>query len=860
MKKLIFLFLLTAFTSFTLRAQYTLAGYITSTGQGSLENSCAAVSVSTPIYSVGGTIANNQAIYTSSSGGQITDYDWRGFALIEGGTPTHSLQIWGDGTVRNYSACGSGGGGSSTSAGLAPAPSGWGKKIKPIIMMDLARFDQYGGGGGGMFALFDDSTNTVWFPWRQPEKYVKKGWDDFHKIQWHGNRGLRMVWDLIGDSNINDLSKKYVFRDSVYAYDKTFTSGKGAVYLASLDSVLANVPWYDRWKYFARPDSLLKPFAVVVPNNGASSGGVWRSYKTRKVDSARYVYAWAVADTTGGSTADYPTIGELSFYGTPNFDSATIKHWSYYAPPVQNNTLDKFTGVNVGGLYNTKNLKDRHGVRLYAWTLHVFDADSTTSWPSNIYDASPDGYNPDGDWPIIDSLRELGTKPYFVIAGGNKRQRWLTNSSATADLNKIAPLNSPLDEVEDPASYRRTADFFRHFGAKFGKNTAGLTAGQLRWNNEAPTGLGLYWFDDVENGNEEEHRTGISELGYFFKSQMDYDGYAGRFPNLGLRSSDTSMKLLMSATHTPDTNRVKMYVYFSHFFRPDSLFVWGSVNQHHYSTSYAKTYGYYPAQEGLVGARGVTAEYDSLKFRLKGIVENTYRFLRKPSIDIELTEWGYDHYQQPTPDPAPFIHTFIQAPNYPGYDSTQDKAIAIEAGIMEAFAAGINNLVIFISENPCFCDNNNQILFATAGEIRSWTGYTATAFWPTHHTQNWHSRMLTDWAWDSEIRGDAMDTVRVYKLRHKLYVDSVCYYVRYWPLDDVGTPITVNVGSVDGAGTRRQIQFTDTAPTESYVAVNNGEFQTTARARSQYFFFKEVPGEGGGPRRNFYRIRARFKN
>jgi hypothetical protein len=844
--------ILAIFFSLATNAQFISAGYVTSAPIATIESACGSSTVSVQVYSRTGTTNAGDTLYTAADGSTfIADFSYYGWAATSGAVVTKTFQIWGDKVLRNVATCGSGGGG-STSAGLAPAPTAWGKKIKPKVLMDLSRFDQFNGGGGGMFALFDDSTNTKWHPWRQPAQYAKKGWDNFHRILWRGNRGLRMIFDLIGDTNINDLSKKYVFRDTVYAYDKTFNAGNGALYLASLDSVLANVAWYDRWKYFARPDSLLKPFAVIIPNNGAAQGGEWKKFKLRKQDSARYVYAWAVPDTTGGSAADYPDVGELSIYGTPNFDSASVKHWVDYPVPVQTNTLDQFTGVNMGGLYNTKALKDRYGLRLYSWPMYVFDKDSLTAFPSNTFDANP--YNNVADWNIIDSLRELGTRPYFVVAGGNYRQNYL--SGGGGDLNKMPPLDSHVAEVEDPASYQRSADFFRHFGAKFGRNTKGLTAGQLRWNGEQPTGLGNYWFDDVENGNEEEHRTGISELGYFMKSQMDFDGYAGRFPNLGLRSADDSMKLLMSATHAPDTNRVKLFVYLSHFLRPDSLFVWGSVNQHHYSTSYAKNFGYYPAIEALAGARGATAEYDSLKFRLKDIVRNSYRFIRKPYIDIELTEWGYDHYQQPTPDPAPFLHTFIQAPNYPSYDSTQDKAISIEAGIMESYAAGINNLVIFMSENPCFCPNNNAVLFATAGEIKEWTGYTATDFWATHHTQNWHSRMLKGWVWDSEIRGGALDSVSIYKLRKVDAPDSVCYYVRYSPLSDAGHNITLNVGSVTGNGTKKYLNFTDTPPTESAAVVTSGEVSVVAQARAQYYFFQET----GIPTQPTINTQIRFSN
>jgi hypothetical protein len=100
--------------------------------------------------------------------------------------------------------------------------------------------------------------------------------------------------------------------------------------------------------------------------------------------------------------------------------------------------------------------------------------------------------------------------------------------------------------------------------------------------------------------------------------------------------------------------------------------------------------------------------------------------------------------------------------------------------------------------------------------------------------------MLKGWVWDSEIRGGALDSVSIYKLRKVDAPDSVCYYVRYSPLSDAGANITLNVGSVTGNGTKKYLNFTDTPPTESAAVVTSGEVSVMAQARAQYYFFQET--------------------
>lgn len=835
-------------------AQYALAGYITTSDAGGASQACSATNPTVAIYTTGGTLAEGTNVYTSSSGGTITDFSWRGFSATSGGAITHRLQMWGDGTAKNYAACSGGSGGGGGAVGFAPAPAGWGKKIKPAVIIDMSRYDFFGGGGNGIARFFDDSTSTNALPTRNPNDYYltgSEGYSASHGIWWQGNRGLRFIMDLIGDSNINDLSKKYTFRDSAWAWDNTFGGG-GRILFASLDSVLANVPHAERWKYFARPDSLLRPFYSFSNNNGGPSGGVWRKFNRLRADSARYVIVWIQKDSTGGTANNYPDFGELSFYGVPNFDSATIKKWSDYTPAQPVRDFGNHVGVNIGTGYWSKYLKDRVGLRYYAWQPKVFDKHlGDTS--DLVFDAN--GYN---DFDIytktFDTLNKLGTRPYMVFQGGT--QRYLNQSGAT-DANKVPYLNNYRDEIENPASYIRAGRLYWNFGAKFGKNTAGLTSGQLNWNADEPTGLGLNFFNEIEAENEAALRSGLSELGLFFLSQMAYDGYERRFPKTGVRVSDSTMRLNMGATHYLDSNRVKGFVYYSHFFRTDSAFIWGTINHHHYSSTafQDRTNPATLTAEEQVGATGTPVEREKFREKIQAYRKSDYRYLRG-FREWHLTEHGYDNNQQPVPNSGVAgFWSLYGAPNYVGFDSLQDKAIAMQGAFMESFAAGVDNFVEFMFENPCLCPNDNPGVFASAGEVQA-AGFDVeqSKMFPIFHVKNRLRQMLKGWRYDSAIQDTGV--TRIYKLRKIAAPDSVCYYVRYWPLDDAGQNVTLNVGSVTGNGTKKYLNFTDTPPTESAAVVSSGQVSAVAQARAQYYFFQET----GTPTQPIISTQTRFTN
>jgi hypothetical protein len=833
----IFLTILLFFFSLATKAQYTLAGYITSTDQGGASEACAGSGATLAIYTTGGTISEGVNVYTSTSGGTITDFGWKGYSVTSGGAITARFQTWGDGTAKNYALCGGGGGG-GTSSGLAPAPTAWGKKIKPVVSIDMARYDFFGGGGNGIARFFDDSTNTSGLPIRNPNDYYHTGSEGYfsaHGIHFNGNRGLRFILDLIGDSNINDLSKKYIFRDSIYGFDNAYLGG-GAIYMATLDSVLANVPHPNRWVYFARPDSMLKPFAKLIPNNGSSTGGLWRSYKRLRADSARYVIVWLVKDTTGGTANNYPDITEISFYGTPNFDSATVKRWADYTPVRPVHDFGNHIGVNVGTAYWSKYLKERIGIRYYAWPPKQFDKHlGDTS--DLIFDAN--GLD-DGDiyTKTFDTLNQLGTRPYLSMQGGTQR---FLNQSGASDFNKVPWLNNYKDELENPASYIRAGRFYWNFGAKFGKNTAGLTVGQLNWNSDQPTGLGLNFFNEIEVENESALRSGLTELGLFWMSQLAYDGYERRFAKTGMKVSDSTMRLNMGATHYLDSNRVKAFVYYSHFFRTDSAFIWGTINQHHYSSTafQDRTNPAMLSAEEQVGQTGTPVEREKMREKIIKYQKSDWKYLRgyRP---WHQSEHGYDNNQQPVPNAGVAgFWSLYGAPNYAGFDSLQDKAIALQGAYMESFAAGVDNYVEFMFENPCLCPNNNPGLFASSGEVQA-AGFDVepAKMFAVFHVKNRLRQMMKGYKFDSAIRDTG--NVHVFKLRSINNPDSVCYYVRYWPLDDAGQNITINVGSVNGNGTKKYLNFTDTPPTESAAVVNNGEVSAVAQARAQYYFFEEA--------------------
>lgn len=144
-----------------------------------------------------------------------------------------------------------------------------------------------------------------------------------------------------------------------------------------------------------------------------------------------------------------------------------------------------------------------------------------------------------------------------------------------------------------------------------------------------------------ENGNEVDKFWGgpdtassatqtklfISPLSYVTQSQMDYDGYEGRYgPYIGVKAADDSTELLEAGIVGPDTALMESRVRISQLQRNDGKDIFKTAFNIHY----------YPNN----GVTGIPAAKDSVHVKMNLVTDYLYRV--NPLKEVWVTESNYD--------------------------------------------------------------------------------------------------------------------------------------------------------------------------------------------------------------------------
>lgn len=718
--------------------------------------------------------------------------------------------------------------------------------IKPKIIRDLSGYWVHGGGGNSPKKWFDgygsvDPKNgittfpasnradtTYALPFRNFPDYYYNGVKGDSKLNFKGKRGLRMIFDMSGDKDALKPTR-YKITD-IYAWDMTWFTGD-SLFFYNFDKVL-ELPVEERWKYLARPDSLLTPFAALVTDGGGYTNGKWINITCN--DTMRYIMVRAVLKDRAGTSKSFPAFSELVMYGNYVDSSTTVspRPDQYTGPLPAKLTFDKFTGVNQGTYMNADVMAYDHNIRMYE-SVSYYDKDMV-DYPANKYLFNPWGLLP----PLLEypvTMKQQGKFMWASIRGGSHYLAAQNNGDAT----KIINTNKANEEPESPYSYSRSGDFFYNYAAKYG--SVAVPAANTRWTNDAGYPNGLNFYNSVENGNEDDF-WGQSILGYLLKSFVDYDGWEGRVgSNLGVKAADPNFNLIMSASAYMDSNRIDSYVWLSKILRTDGKFPFSVINFHHYSRTYNNAIDYVATAEQQIGEKGESAERDLIYDKLNSYTNAVYNVLDgDTTVKIFLTEWGYDNFPQAPPNLSAIDipWTTSGTPIVTGYDNVQSKAIIMARGESIMAATGFRGYNEYMIHNVFFGPNEINMLFATCG--RTTGGVDAPQKFPFFFYRAGMFEYLKNYYVDEVISKNG-ENLWILKWKNKNQPDSLCYEV--WKGSYNGTNLpnqSINIGSVVGNTAKRvELSFTQVMGTETTVPAAGGFLTVKAFEKPFFYFVKQ---------------------
>jgi hypothetical protein len=729
--------------------------------------------------------------------------------------------------------------------------------IHPRFVYDIAGYSTPRNAGGNPYYMFDsrgtvdpihdggqnlpNQFKTRYLPFRVPENQFLQGTP--HDI-YNGMRGMRMIVDLAANKNTD--AREFFNITNIVAWDNN-GSTDDVMNVYDMTSIFQDTPVVNRWKYLSRPDSLMTPMMVITPTASYNWGGRWVNQAVTK-NNVRFLMFVAYKKVRGPGWITFPEFLEVIVYGT----KATnwTDHPETYATTIKPEPLqvNKFVGTNIGQAMRVPLLQADANVRAYG-KLFNYD-DDTTSFPNNHYNANNWGQSP-AEQLYADSLKHSsqyypGTtdKLYWESLPGSNFHFGAASKFYNDGVNSLNANNLPnITEIgmdpESPWSYERSGDFYKHYAAKFGKNTAGLTSAQLRWRNENGFTLGLNWYNVVENGNEMIFR-GYTLPAYFWQSQVDYDGWEKRVCNCGIKSADTTMKFMMAGIVEIDTVSFNVLHFMSQVFRADKKFVWDYVNFHHYSRTYHKL-DHHPTYDEQIGQKGASPEEIDLYGELVETENFIYDKLNGDTTKkIILTEYGYDQFPTAATTTAQLTipWTTSGTPLIPGYDSSRSRAVMMVRSEALQMSAKLHFSTEFMFHNPYYLpfDNTNNGLFNSSG--RTTGGLDAPV------KTNWYWYRINFFKYLGNYKAEPLvrkDSIYMIRFRHVTKPDSVCYMV--WKPTYNGTSYsnqTINVGTVLGGATKVNFSFTTTTGTETPKTLAAGFLNVPVKEEPDFYFMKET--------------------
>ena len=729
-------------------------------------------------------------------------------------------------------------------------------KLKPARIYDFSGYwmSELGGGNSPWnwfdgFQSHDPKYNnmsdrdtagfhTSILPYRN--RYHAKGFDDKGSL-WRGDRGIRLLLDMSGDRDMFRLTK-YNITD-IYGLQQSGTAYIDTIFFYNFDKVF-EAPVEKRPMMCARPDSLLKPFAIMVPGHPIYYMPKWNA-ATGLTDSMRYIYI-RIVDKDRNGYYSMPDFKELVFYGNPRFNTATIqtRPARYSGPLPKRLPAKKILGNNNYGVDTTVSQYD--GLNRYYQGIGEFDRD-TIAYPNNRYNFNV-YYESKEQWNTLIAEKAKGKFNWTSVRGSSKRNEKITGHTAGAAMNVTYPYMEP----EDPLSYQNSGDFWRHYAAKYGANRNHSPSNFRYTNVDVLPDFGYGFFNAAENGNEDES-WGTSPFAYVARTMVDYDGWEGRIPNAGMKLGDPSFKLIAAAQiFMMDTQRLSCLIFLSKLYRSDRKIVWDYFNGHHYARTY-NTLDHIPTYEEMVLQGGESPEKDFMYERVNSVIDFMYKEIDGDTTKkYLLTEYGYDNWSR-RPQTlseivygAPYyvFYSTSVTPKIPGYDSTSGKGIIMvrsESIFCATALAGYNEFAI--TNNYYEPNNISPGLFASCGRGGAGDGGKNITM-PTKFANYWTRAsfwsLIKNYIVDSVLSLDSTGLCMI-KWRHESKRDSVCYEL--WKGTYDGSQlnnIVVDAGKISGNVVRKSISFTSPVGESAVIPVDLNRFTVNVTEKPEFYFVREI--------------------
>jgi hypothetical protein len=627
-----------------------------------------------------------------------------------------------------------------------------------------------GNGGGNPYNLFDENAFVDPRYEKSPDAYVPvtNCQPTLHPAIYFDN--------TVGSRVVIDLKIPYSLKE-IYLYDRSLISDSCWLYTGDL-------------KHWVKISS----FSTV------SRTGAWGWRKISLDEETRFVMI---------RFSSYETaITEMVVYGIPKLKFPEKRDETPHKG-LTKNSLDQFLGVNYIMEHEPRWLKPFHYSRIYNFALD-YDNDSDKNEQRVRFNMLHYGYfSKEKNKYIfdIDTLQRVNQgNIWFSIRGVSK---WMSDLGFT---DKDRPVNHPLMNTEDPASYSRHAAMMWNLSAFFGFQKVDLKL--LSISNEPPeSGRGSMHL--YENGNEEDATwTGnkyCSPVEYYAQSTADLDGDEGRLGSrLGIRRADSTARLMMSGLINLDTNRVKVYRLLSENLREDKQFIWqGGIQYHHYSQKNGK---------------GISPEEDSLRWKLTKVADCSYRIA--PDVKCFLGENGYDKAQT----------SWQATPLIPGMSASQSQAVMLIRSINATFFSGFDAYILYWLRDG-FPETDSRV-FLTSGVLRTMPNG-KTKVYPAWYYINTLVSRLGKYRPEKIIQESG--NVWIYKYVHAEIPDSVAYFV-YKPTVNNSRikSFSLETGN-NNLSSVLKLEFTDDSDQgkEEFLPVKRGKITMPVEEKPILIFCKE---------------------
>ncbi len=629
-----------------------------------------------------------------------------------------------------------------------------------------------GNGGGDPYNLFDENALVDPRYDKSPDSFVPitNCQPTIHPaIYFHGSSGNRIVVDLKIPYSIKEI----------WMYDHSHQPDSCWIYAGDLK----------KWR-------TVKSFATA-----AETGE--RGWKKITLDEeSRFIMI---------RFSSYETaITEMVMYGTPT-ESAPEPDRISITKEFTETTLDHFLGVNYIMEDEPKWLKPFHYSRLYNFALD-YDNDSTRNENNIRFNMLHYGfYNKDSKRYIynIDTLKNINQgNIWFSIRGVSK---WMSDAGFT---DKDRPLNHPMLNSEDPASYSRHAAMMWNMAVFFGYNK--VDTNLLSISNE-PKQSGRGSMTLFENGNEEDANwvgnKYCSPYEYFEQSSADWDGDEGRIGDrFGIHSADPAAQLMMSGLTGLDTNRIRVYRFLAENLRKDHQFIWqGGIQYHYYSQK---------------NGHGISPEEDSMRRKLSRVADFSHRIA--PGVKCFLGENGYDK------SPSSWQST----PVIPGLSASQSQGTMLLRAINATFFSGFDAYILYWLRDGNPEDDPRPYL--TSGILRKMPDGITKAYPGWYYISTLVNR-LGKYRPDKVIneKGD----VWIYKYRNSVSLDSVAYFIYKAPVNKNGpVPYSLAPERTSGAMVQK-ISFKDNSELgdDEMIPVMEGKINIKVDEGPILILSKELP-------------------